>query len=267
MIAFSKSTIRYLYLRHTKIVNLEKDIYQFDKLLHYFNVYGISFVSPVLSHFGKVDICMDLPVSKVDISLAVEAWKTLWIEASTNQVRADKVWLPTQQLLDEMAKNPPKKLTCFAGQYFMFPNDSNGIAVKLFFIGGKKHVAYLGTLMDPVANHVHRNREITRLSSINIKMAHKLANADLHAIMRSSTQLIIPADSDLLDTDTATRAVKKYLAIWSPKLCSCKIEWLKHKNGIEIAKAIRQQAEKTARYPTNQEDLLARAQDELELWE
>ncbi|HLD70648.1 MAG TPA: hypothetical protein VI937_02090 [Negativicutes bacterium] len=209
---------------------------------------------------------MDLQVNRLDRSLAVEAWKTLWIEASTWQTRADKVWLPTRHLLDKTAENPPKKFVCFAGKEYMFPNDSDGVAVKLFFIG-ENRVAYLGTLKDPIANQVDRQREVDRLRLINLNMANTLKQSKLNAIIRDAAQLGIPADSSFLDTATATRAVQRYLAIWSPKLLAVPIEWLKPKDADVIINAIRTEAEQTARYPTNEEDLLARHQDEQETFE
>jgi len=209
---------------------------------------------------------MDPPDQQLDLNLAVVAWKTLWLEARTNQERFDLIWQPTQQLLDELSANPPPTLTCFAGKHYMFPGDSDGMAVKLFFIGGNNRVAYLSTLVDPVANEIDRQREIQRLSLINSQMALQLANASRQAIIRDAVGCRIPTDSDELDTSTATQAITRYLALRAPVLAQCAIVWLPHKHGITLCKHIRIEAEKTAHYPTRKEQLLATAQDELELW-
>lgn len=208
---------------------------------------------------------MSLKTGQLNLEMAITAWKTLWLEASTNQDRADKVWRPTQELLDRMSVKPPTIFTCFAGKQYMFPGDSYGVAVKLFFIG-ENNAAYLGTLLNDTANQEDRKREISRLNLINKKLAKKLASADILAIVRDSLFCRIPADSDVLDAETAVKAVKRYLATLAPALSGCKIVWLLKRKALAIERQIRFQAEKTAKPATKEEHYRATAEDELELW-
>ena len=203
--------------------------------------------------------------TRLDLKMAITAWKTLWLEASANQDRYDKVWQPTQQLFDNLSTNPPPTLTCFAGKHYMFPGDSDGVAVNLFFIG-ENHAVYLGTLFDKTANRIDRKREIARLAIINRNLSRKLKSADPQAIVRDAHFCKIPAETDALDTETAAKAVKRYLAIRAPQLSGCKIAWLKEKDGVALEQRIRTKAEQTAKHPTRKERLLATAEDELELW-
>lgn len=208
---------------------------------------------------------MNLDTGQLDLNLAVTAFKTLWLEARTYQERFDLVWQPTQTLLDKLSSKPPPTLTCFAGKYYMFPANSNGVAVNLFFIEGN-NVEYLGTLFDQTANRLDRAAEINRLKRVNQDLAQRLAKASPKAIIRDAHFFKLPADSNELDTLTATKAVKRYLAIRAPALAQCAVEWLPHEQGIALEERIRALAEQDATQPTKGDLLRAVYQDELELW-
>lgn len=207
---------------------------------------------------------MNAQVSDLDFDLAVTTWKTLWLEACNNQVRADNVWLPTQHLLDELTLQNVSTLTCFAGKHYMLPSDSDGIAVNLFFIGAKNEIAYLGTLLDPVAYLLDKNLEVKRLAIINPLLAQKLSETRAVDIVRDAHFCKIPVGT-VTDTAIATSAVYRYLTIRAPNLAKCAINWLPHQRGIELEQRIRAKAEESATKPTKEDRRLAMAEDELEL--
>ena len=199
----------------------------------------------------------------LDLSLAVTAWKTLWLEACNNQMRADRVWQPTQDLLDSLALQNTPVLTCLAGKYYMFPANSDGVAVNIFFVGGHS-VAYLGTLLDPVAFRLDKESEVNRLSKINQALALKLASTTSMTIVRDAHFCKIPVDA-MSGTATATFAIRRYLAIRAPHLAKYEISWLPVERGVDLENQIDFEAQKTARKPTLQDRLTATADDELEL--
>lgn len=202
--------------------------------------------------------------TQLDLKMAITAWKTLWLETHASQERYDLVWQPTQELLDKLSANPPATLTCFAGDYYMFPDDSNGVAIDLFFIG-ENNVVYLATLFNKAANETDRNREIARLKLVNADLAQKLALTDSQAISRDRRFCKIPADTDDLDTEIATRAIKRYLAIWAPALLGCEIVWLFSEQAISLEQQIRTQAELSIQQQTEEERLQAVIEDESDL--
>lgn len=208
---------------------------------------------------------MNVQTDDLDFSLAINAWKTLWLEAHNNQSRAERVWQPTQHLLDKLVSNAASSLTCFAGKYYMFPADSDGVAVNLFFLGANNEVAYFGTMFDNTAYHLDKTSEANRLLLINPNFAQKLTGITLGTIVRDAHFCKIPVDSDLQDVATATSAVRRYLAVRAPIIAGCAIHWLAHEQGIRFENHIRKEAERTAQKPTYQDRLLATAEDELEL--
>ncbi|MSR85605.1 hypothetical protein EXS71_04200 [Candidatus Uhrbacteria bacterium] len=200
----------------------------------------------------------------LDFSLAITGWKVLCLEAHTNQSRAELVWQPTQDLLNEMALNATLPITCFAGKYYMFPDDSDGAVVNLFFLGVNRKVAYLGTMFDATAYRLDKILEISRLSLINPSLAQRLGETNSETIVRDAHFCKIPVSTDLDDLATATLAVRRYLTVRAPKLASYDINWLPHQEGIRLESHIRTEAEKVATRPSFRDRLLATAQDELE---
>ena len=97
-------------------------------------------------------------------------------------------------------------------------------------------------------------------------MAQQLAFAPPQTIIRNRLQCQIPANSETLDTNAATQAVQRYLALWAPKLAQCQIEWLPDEQGFALAEQIQILAEQTAHPSTQKGCLQAIAEDELELW-
>ncbi|OGZ69296.1 MAG: hypothetical protein A3D44_01230 [Candidatus Staskawiczbacteria bacterium RIFCSPHIGHO2_02_FULL_42_22] len=181
--------------------------------------------------------------SNDQLALASTTWKILWLELNhTDQERFDKVRLPTQELLDELSSKPPPTFICLAGEPFMSPDNEDGVAVKIFFVGPNNRVAYLGTLLDPLAHALDRQKRIIRLLEIDPESAIRLAITDPRALVPDPIGYRIRADSDVLDTDTATRAVKKFLVNRAPKLVKCAIEWLPNQEGIELVERIKAQA-------------------------
>lgn len=205
-------------------------------------------------------------VEKLDLKLAVTAWQTLWLEASTNQTRYDRVWQPAQQVLDELSANPPPAFTCFAGKYYMFPNESDGVAVNLFFTftGDNDEVAYLGTLFDETANRVWRQMETERLALVNQDEANRYALTDPSEIMTEALFRRIPANAEDLDTQVATTAVKRYLYLLAPRLLGCELEWLPHESGIAIEQRIKAAARQTAQKSTREDRMRSIEEDELD---
>lgn len=208
---------------------------------------------------------MSFDIKRLNLDMAITAWKTLWLEhhSHENPKIYDLVWQPTQRLLDKLSENPLPSLTFFSGKPYVFPENSSGVVIDLFFVGDNR-VCYIGTLFSKTANRIDREQEVARLIGHNKERAEKLRTASPFAIVRDAHFCIIPADIDALDTEIAEEAIKKYLERYAPKLLGCKIEWLLPEQGYALIQQIKAEAERTAQPPTREEQLRVIIEDEFE---
>jgi len=195
---------------------------------------------------------------KYDFSLAAQARRVLLLETHTGIDRQNLVWRPTRKMLQEIAEKGQKSLVCLTTKPIRV-KDREGYFAHIDFAGPNNCIAYLGTAVNKQEAEENMQRHLKYQSQRHlVKM---LRQKGPMTIIFEQTRCAIPIDTEELNQSALEEAIRRFLAIFAPKIKRIKINWLPEKEQQLLEYLIWDKAEKTAKPQTKEEKMRIIQQD------
>ena len=180
-----------------------------------------------------------------DVTLAVQAYRVLEIEAHTFEECKQLVWDPTQKILDELAKQRPKSLT-FLRERPRQAQSQEGVSCGINIVGAGKKVAYIGKIVDRKKAFSIFEWFLETFKKFPDKTERLRQLSDPMTIIRWWIMCSIPVESDGINQQSAEKGIKKYLTLFAPGLAHIPISWLPEKKQAAVQAFISSQANRLA---------------------
>lgn len=182
-----------------------------------------------------------------DCTLAVIARRVLLFdETTTARERFEQVWQPTDKFLEALRRLKPKRITCFAGSKWQFPEGSPGQCVNVYVVNPAREVEYLGTVFDRQAEANDRQQLLSRLDRDDPDQAALLRECGATAIIRDHRFCRIPSDTRHLTQSALTKAVRQFFRVKVPELATKPFVWLSTRIGHQLDREIAHAADQAA---------------------
>jgi len=185
-----------------------------------------------------------LKQTEYDISLAVQALRTLVFEAHNYQDCDKFVWKPTQFWLDQFVEENPREIVCLHER--LQPDDPS---CHVYMIVSQKKIVYLGTIISKEKAEANFFRLVNNFPS----KARQLRQHGPMAILKCWMMCSIPAGTNKLTQETVQTGVQKYLKEFAPRLAGLPINWLSIEQQNAISWKILHEAATTAIEQTKEE--------------
>ena len=192
--------------------------------------------------------------SQYDISLAVQAIRTLFSEMHSNEDCSQFVWKPIQFWLQRLTEENPPTLTCFH-ENLLPDEESGGHRCDAYLVVPGNKIIYLGTI---------QSRKEAESQNRWLKETFPERDKDLanqFAMVRWWNMCRIPVDAEPLTLETIESGVRMYLQELAPALCQTPIVWLPEEKRRDLSFQINYQAKVTAKRQSDEEKIEIIADD------
>lgn len=190
-------------------------------------------------------------MEEYDISLAVQAVRTLSIETHTNEDCQKFVWYPTRFWLEMLAKENPSEIYCLHEEPIS-NEEFHGQVCHVYAVVAEKKIVYLGTAINKKKALFDFYWLVKRL---NRKKATQLEKKGPFAMMRLWSMCTIPINEDTLTQESIQEGVRRFLHEFAPELGEIPIVWLPKRQRQDICWKIFSGAKASAVSQTKKERL------------
>lgn len=219
-------------------------------------------------------------VRKCDCELSIEARRILRKEAHCSSDCIEFIWQPTQDFLEQLAKQKPKFLLCSRNKPFS-PNQNeeqcidvdiiNPVNWKSAYLGMVVNVKQAITAWTRLVQNCFEKANICfdalqekrgqELFSRYMDRLEKLIASGPMTILRENVGCLIPVEADNLSRRATEKGVKKLISALMPELAGLPIRWAPANEQEAFERFVAAEAAKRAKPQTEEECLAIYSQD------
>lgn len=191
-----------------------------------------------LHNFQEGDI---LECGEFDISLAVQAVRALFVEASSNQDCQRRAWEPAKFWLLQLARENPQEILC-VHENPLPDKKSGGCSCNVYITTADKKIIYLGTIL----SKEKAEENFQWLQENFPEESARLQQRGPMAITRWWSMCAIPVDAHELTHESIWQGAQKYFREFAPELANVPAKWLPPEQNTSISRKIFREALLTA---------------------
>lgn len=161
--------------------------------------------------------------AKYDISLAVQAVRSLFFEAHCYEDCHNLVWNPSRFWIEQLLVENPKRILGLHECLISPPKTCN-----VYMVACQDRIIYIGT----VVNKKKAEDIQSLLAEILPEKKNELKRRGPMAIIKWWNMCSIPVDADILTTESIEQGLQKYFQKFAPKLAGVPVSWIDNHTGI-----------------------------------